>query len=210
MLRTKNTHAGLLEFARFRKQDHISDEALIEAVLDLEQQFFAHQDDVYFHCLVRNFAGEYANLLLASSHEAHKAIQAAAFGHSAAQHFFSMLDMANTHMHLLDISAAKFDVPSSFSCVEFGSFQLQPTATRALLQQCNEDLETQYLAKFKNTKGHLLTAMDNETFAELTFGESWGQTRQICFGYDKDTHGQAFLSLLHPDSFNLDFWYVVA
>lgn len=68
MIRVSNNSAKAMEFTSFSKKKNVTDDELINAVLKFET-VLAKQSGVIFHCLVRNFKNEYANVLFVSDFE---------------------------------------------------------------------------------------------------------------------------------------------
>ncbi|MEN5086183.1 hypothetical protein ABE426_06905 [Sphingobacterium faecium] len=66
MIRINNHSAKVVEFTRFRKKKDVSDDELLLAVLKFETTL-SLQQGLVFHCLVRNYDNEYANVLFSES-----------------------------------------------------------------------------------------------------------------------------------------------
>jgi hypothetical protein len=68
MIRVSNNFAKAMEFAIFKKKETVTDDELINAVLKFET-VLSKQSGIIFHCLVRNFKNEYANVIFAEKME---------------------------------------------------------------------------------------------------------------------------------------------
>ena len=91
MIRISNKPAKAMEFAVFKKKDNITDDELINTVLTFEKNFLSRQKGIIFHCLVRNFENEYANLMFVENESILKKIQEKAFQDNSAMAFFQTM-----------------------------------------------------------------------------------------------------------------------
>lgn len=66
MIRLSSKPAKAMEFTSFKKKEHITDDEILFAVLKFEE-VISKQNGLVFHCLVRNYDNEYANVLFAES-----------------------------------------------------------------------------------------------------------------------------------------------
>ena len=68
MIRFNNNPAKAMEFTSFKKRENVTDDELLFAVLKFET-VLVQQKGIIFHCLVRNYSNDYANVLFADSIE---------------------------------------------------------------------------------------------------------------------------------------------
>lgn len=210
MIRVNNASAKAMEFTSFRKNENTTDDDLMKAVLEFETEFLAKQEGVIFHCLVRNFDDEYANVLFAKDKESLHALEKAAHNDAYAGKFFGMLDMASGQMSFHDIGKDNFTVPEHFSCVEFGSFSLKGNNNFQDLRRVSDKIEENYLSQFDNTQAHFIGQLGDNVYSEVTMGKTLGNTKEICMGYIGNPVCQPMLEMADEKSMKLEFWYVIA
>ena len=71
-------------------------------------------------------------------------------------------------------------------------------------------IEKEYLNSFDNNLGHFMGKIDDTTYSELTFGETLGKTREICYGYFGIDAGMELMNMYILEKVDLDFWYLIA
>lgn len=209
MIRIGSQAAKAMEFTRFRKKESISDDEILLATLEFEKAI-SSQNGLIFHCLVRNFENEYANVLFSESIESLKNLGPNFGKHSAVKNFFQLIEISSVKVEYHEIKKENFLVPSDFSCIEKGTFSLNSTDDVGKLQQISEDIETQYLNQFENTKAHFIGQIDSNLFSEITIGKTLAKTKHICFGYFDNPYCLELLNRANKQSMELDFWYLIA
>lgn len=125
MISVKELSPKTMEFTSFRKKEAVSDDELIKAVLKFELSFLSHQEGLIFHCLLRNFNQEYANLLFVEDMENLKKLEKAAAHDQYAKAFFNLIELKTISMNFHQIQKKGFKIPTHFSCVECGTFSLK-------------------------------------------------------------------------------------
>lgn len=209
MIRISNSFAKAMEFTSFKKKETITDDELINAVFQFET-VLAKQDGVIFHCLVRNFENEYANVLFVTEIDDLKRLEENLTQLQEAQDFFKLIDEKSVKMAFHRILKDDFKVPSLFSCVECGTFQLKNRDENLKLLTVSENIEKEYLNTFENTKAHFIGSVQENRFSEITLGETLGKTKEICFGYFNNQFCKSLLEMTDETTVELDFWYLIA
>ncbi|MEN7551892.1 hypothetical protein AAG747_28505 [Rapidithrix thailandica] len=210
MIRVNQNSPKAMEFTSFKKKENITDDELMAAVSAFESSFLHQQEGVIFHCLVRNFANEYANLLLAQDMESLKQLKKAVHENQAANNFFRLIEMDSIRMTFHQIEKENFQIPEHFSCVECGTFALKDLNDATQLTRISDSIEQEYLNNFDNTQAHFIGTIDENFFSEVTFGKTLWKTKEICNGYIGNPVCQPLLDMADPQSMALDFWYVLA
>ncbi|MCC9042104.1 hypothetical protein LNQ81_05280 [Myroides sp. M-43] len=207
MIRLSNAPVCAMEFTSFRKKATVSDDELLFVVARFERQLTQVEGLVY-HCLVRNYDNEYANVLFATSMDAIKSLETVIGNTKETQDFFSMVDMNTVQIEYHEISKSNFTVPSYFGCIENGKFSLKDTAQASTLLSASDAVEESYLNAFENTKGHFISTRGDNQYAEIVLGLTLGNTKEICYGYFGNEACLSLLGLIDEGSMNLGFWYV--
>lgn len=210
MIRQSNQSPQIMEFTSFKKQPHVSDDEMLQAVLNFESAFLAKQDGVLFHCLVRNYKNEYANVLFAENQEALDALMGKVHDNKEVNHFFSLIDNETVKMNFHQIQKKGFQIPNHFSSVECGTFKLNANESLEGLLLVSDTIENKYLNSSRNTKAHFIGCLPNDVYSEITFGETLGKTKEVCMGYSENEHCKPLLDMADSESMQLDFWYVIA
>lgn len=209
MIRFNNDPAGAMEFTSFRKKENVSGDELLFAALKFET-VLRQQKGIIFHCLVRNYENEYANVLFADSTENLKNI-GKTLGHlPEVTLFFDLVDTVSVKIEYHTIQKQNFHIPEHFSCIEKGTFSLNDINDCDQLLIVSENIENEYLNTFENTQAHCIGILDEKTFSEITIGKTLAKTKQICFGYYENSFGLELLNLADKESMNLGFWYLIA
>ncbi|MCC9069989.1 hypothetical protein LNQ49_00025 [Flavobacterium sp. F-65] len=208
MIRVSNDFVKAMEFTSFNKKENVTDDELINAVLKFES-ILAKQNGVIFHCLVRNFKNEYANILFVSDFGDLKKIEENLIKLPEAQDFFKLIDGPSIKMEYHEVLKTNFKIPSSFSCIECGTFKLKNENEVEQLLIVSENIEKEYLSTFENTKDHFIGRIQDNTYSEITFGETLGKTKEICFGYMSNSFCKPMLEMADETTMKLDFWYLV-
>lgn len=209
MVRVNNNFAKAMEFTSFKKKETVTDDELMNAVMQFEN-LVANQSGVIFHCLVRNFKNEYANVLFVENIQHLHLLSKEVSSHQEAKDFFALIDMASVKMEFHEIQTDSFIVPEAFTCIECGTFNLKENITVGNLSKMSNDLEKGYLETFDNSLGHFVGHIKDMKVSEVAFGKTYAKTKQICYGYSQNNFGQSLLALADATTFDLDFWYVVA
>lgn len=210
MIRVSSLSPKAIEFTSFRKKEGLTDDELINAVMELENHFLAKQEGIIFHCLVRNFANEYANVLFVREMESLEQLEKAVGDNPYAHAFFSLMETEGIKMNFHHIGKENFELPDHFSCVEWGTFRLKDGYNYNDLRKAAENTEQHYLNSFSNTLAHFTGSGGDNIFSEVTLGQTLGQTKKICMGYLENPVCQTFLNMADEKTMDLDFWYVVA
>ncbi|TDQ27806.1 hypothetical protein [Tenacibaculum caenipelagi] len=210
MIRLNNSKAAMMEFTSFEVKEGTTPNQLIEAVLNFESNFLQQQSGIIFHCLVRNMEGKFANVLFAEDKESLKQLEKSAEGNQSVKLFFDMVEPSNVQVHYNTINKENFEVPESFSCVEYGVFKLKEKDSLDSLLLVSQTIEKDYLHNFKNTKEHFIGTLPDKVYTEVVLGETLGQTKQICTGYLENQFCKTFLEMIDESTMQLDFWYLIA
>jgi len=210
MIKKSQEKVEVMEFTSFKKKENVTDEELIQAVIQFETSFLTNQEGVSFHCLVRNFNNEYANVLFANNMTSiHKLLEDAKSNNSA-KYFFSLIDNESVKMTFHKIEKENFMIPDYFSCVEHGIFSLKNKNEFDHLMNVSNTIEKEYLNKLKNTKAHFIGTVSENLYSEITFGETLGKTKEACFGYIDNEFCKPLLEMADETTMSLDFWYLIA
>ncbi|RIW13349.1 hypothetical protein D0X99_16365 [Algoriphagus lacus] len=209
MIRVNRNFAGAMEFTSFKKKEGVSDDELFQGVNKLES-VLAKQSGVIFHCLVRNLANSYANVLFVDDPARLEVLTKELFDYPEAQEFLALIDMGSVQMKLHRILKKDFVVPEGFACVEHGTFRLKEGFGIDELINVSNAIEEHYLNKFENHLGHFVGQLDKDLVSEISIGKTYAKTKQECYGYYDIESGQALMSMADLESMNLDFWYLMA
>lgn len=209
MIRLTNNSPKAMEFTRFRKKDNVTDDELLFADLKFETAF-TKQNGVIFHCLVRNFRNEYANVLFADSLQDLKDLGEKLGSLPEVQSFFELIDLQSVIIEYHEIQKENFKIPTNFSCIEKGMFSLKNIIESNKLPLISENIENKYLNNFENTQAHFIGTIGQNKFSEITFGKTLAKTKQICFGYVENSFCLELLDLADKEMMELDFWYLIA
>lgn len=210
MIKKREKNAGVMEFTSFKKKESVTDDELIQAVIQFETSFLANQEGVLFHCLVRNFNNEYANVLFTDNMDSPNKLLEAANKNDSAKHFFSLIDNESVDMIFHKIEKEIFMIPEYFSCVEHGTFSLKNKNRFDDLVKISNTIEKEYLNKMENTKAHFIGTVSENLYSEVTFGETLGKTKEACFGYMENVFCKPLLEMADETTMKLDFWYLIA
>lgn len=208
MIRFNNNLAKAMEFTSFKKRENVTDNELLFAVLKFET-VLVQQKGIIFHCLVRSYNNDYANVLFADSIDVLKDL-GKNLGHlPEVQSFFEMVDTKTVKIEYHEIQKDNFQIPKEFSCIEKGTFSLNDIKDSDQLLSVSEKIENEYLDTFENTQAHFIGILNENQFSEMTFGKTLAKTKQICFGYFDNPYGLELLNLADKESMELDFWYLI-
>ncbi len=209
MIQLNNAFAKAMEFTSFRKKETVTDDELINAVLKFET-VVAKQSGVIFHCLVRNFKNEYANVLFVENIEHLHLLSKEIASFPEAKDFFDLIDMDTVKMNFHEILKDDFTIPVGFSCIEHGTFSLKEESTIDSLLKVSSDIEKYYLSTLDNSLEHFVGRVKDQKLSEVVIGKTYAKTKQICYGYYENKYGQSFLDLADLATVDLDFWYLIA
>lgn len=210
MIKKGRKNAEVMEFTSFKKKENVTDDELIQAVIQFEIDILTKQKGIIFHCLVRNFNNEYANVLFADNMDSINRLLKAVNENDSAKHFFSLIESESVNMTFHKIEKQKFLIPEHFSCVEQGTFSLKNKNDFENLIKVSNTIEEEYLNKFENTKAHFIGTVSENLYSEVTFGETLGKTKEACFGYMENVFCKPLLEMADEATMKLDFWYLIA
>jgi len=210
MIKNLDKIPKVMEFTSFMKKENVTDDELIQAAIQFESSFLETQKGVIFHCLVRNFNNEYANVLFADNMDSLNQLVKSANKNNAAKHFFSLIENKSIKMDFHKIEKDNFEIPDHFSCIECGTFSLKNKDDFQKLISVSNIIEKEYLNKKENTKAHFIGTISENLYSEITFGETLGKTKKICFGYPENSFCQPMLEMADETSMKLDFWYLIS
>lgn len=212
MIKQENNSIKVMEFTKFKKAEHVTNEDLIAAAMNFESTYLSQQNGIVLHCLVRNLNGEFANVLLADSMESLKNIEAGFNNNEAVGTFMQNIDTTSVKVHYHQILKPNFVVPENFTCIEHGTFSPKENTSfsEEKMLSISNTIESTYLEKFDNSLAHFMGKIDDTTYSEIAFGKTLGKTREICFGYFGFEAGQELINLYQQESVDLDFWYLIA
>jgi len=210
MIKKSRKIAGVMEFTSFKKKENVTDDELMQAVIQFETSFLANQEGILFHCLVRNFNNEYANVLFADNMDTINKLFEVANSNNSAKHFFSLIDNESVKITIHQIEKENFMIPKYFSCVEHGTFSLKNKNEFERLIKVSNTIEKEYLSKLENTKAHFIGTVSENLYSEITFGETLGKTKEACFGYMENAFCKPLLEMADETTMKLDFWYLIA
>jgi hypothetical protein len=209
MIRLTNESPKVMEFTSFTKKEDVTDDELLFALSKFENAL-SKQKGIIFHCLMRNFSNEYANVLFASDMSDLKELEKKIGKHEDVIQFFELIEMTTTKIEFHEILDNNFIIPSSFSCIEKGLFSLKNKEDKSELVVTSLEIEENYLSTFSNTKAHFIGEIKENEFSEITIGETFGTTKQICMGYLENESCKKMLGLIDESTMQLDFWYLIA
>ncbi|WP_246034360.1 hypothetical protein [Empedobacter tilapiae] len=172
------------------------------------KKVLSKQDGVIFHCLVRNFKNDYANVLFVKEIDNLKKLEENLIQLQESQDFFKLIDEQSSRITFHKILKDNFVVPNHFSCVECGTFELKNDYDQLLT--ISESIENEYLNTFENTKAHFIGSINENRFSEITIGETLGKTKEICYGYFNNPFCKQLLEMADETTMELDFWYLIA
>ncbi|HIP78586.1 MAG TPA: hypothetical protein EYH07_09025 [Kiloniellaceae bacterium] len=203
---------SVLGFARYEKRAEVDSSDLIAAVLAWRRGFLDHQPGIAAHCFLGNLQGHFADLILAVDQASYDAMVQAHPQAAASQAMAALLKPQSIRLTPCRILKDFTTLPADFSCIEFGSFRAPAGADfdeRRLLE-VSAEIEADYLARHPESRAHFLARIDPATYAEVSFVQSLGAAREICFGYRDDRTCRRLLEMFDPESVDLDFWFVLA
>lgn len=199
-------------FATFDKKAGVDTMDVIAASLRWQREFLQNLDGIGFHCLLGNMKGGFADILFAGDQSSFERMgEAYAFAPSSVA-LMALLDTESIQLRSAQILKENFTVPLGFSCIEAGFMNLIPgrsTLDVDVVKGSNV-IENEYLEGDANTMGHLLGKTADGSYCEITFGQTLGQTREICLGYETSDVCMNFLRLFEEKSSEFDFWVPLA
>lgn len=198
-----------MEFTSFIKKKSFTDDELLNAVLKFES-LFLNQKGFVFHCLVKNYKDEYANVLFTENRANLDMILKEISSTQEAKDFFNMIEMDTVKIEIHNILKDEFIVPEGFACIEHGTFRLKEDVAIESLIDVSNKLEKHYLNNFDNSLQHFIGHVKDKKVSEIAIGKTYAKTKQICYGYYDNQYGKSLLELADLESLNLDFWYLIA
>lgn len=201
----------VMGFARYRLNDGATTEQLIDSSWSLKQNFLSQRQGIVGHWLLGNIAGEFADAILAVDENAFDSMSAAYATNEHTKAVLSLIDPGTIRLSKNNILKPGVKAPTDFACIEYGTFKpkLDGEFSTAALLAASKNIEEQYLSQSTNTIEHFMAQIDADTYAEVAFGKTLGQTRRTCFGYLENPVCQELLNLYDPETADLDFWYVL-
>lgn len=212
MIRLNGKSPKALEFTVFEKNSSVSDEELITAAMQFEALYLKNCKGVIFHCLARNLKGQYANALFAENMDNLKEVEKGFSANTEAKKFMECINHQSVKVYYHHILTVNVMIPKTFGCIEHGCFTMknEKAFSEKTLLEISEVVEADYLSSFTEHSGHFIGKIDNEVYSEISFGDTLGKTREICFGYENNPVCQQLLNHFKLETVNLDFWIVVA
>jgi len=212
MMRKNHGPVTMMGFARYEKRDDVETEELIEACLNWRRMFLDRQDGIVFHCFLGNLKGQFADAIMAVDQAAFEEMSKRHPEDKSSQTFMSLLKPDTIRLTPNAILKQGVEVPSDFSCIEFGTFRMTEASgfSQSMMLEISRKIEVEYLSKFSASRAHFMGKVDDETYSEITFVHTLGAAREICNGYlTNDVCGE-LLAMFDPKSADLDFWHVLA
>lgn len=208
MIQVHDVYVTAMEFTSFSLKSTVLEEQFYQVAQEFEKTL-ASLNKVVFHSVVKNDKGLFADVLLVEHFADLAFIHKALTNLPQAQAYFELIAPSSVEMKLMQIHKPKVIVPANFTCIELGVFALKDaTASNALLTSSDE-IEKKYLATFDNTQEHFIGEIAPNSYAEVTFGQSLGDTQTICYGYLQNQYCLPMLDLCEPSSMQFDFWNIV-
>lgn len=206
------TDPTILGFARYQLQKGATADQLIDCSWNLKQQFLSQQEGIVEHWLLGNLKGEFADAILAVDEQAFDAMSDGYSKAESAAAVFALLDPETIRLRKNEILKPGIKVPTGFSCIEYGTFKPKQDGnfSKESLLVASKNIEEKYLHDSDNTVEHFVGRVNDDTYSEVVFGKTLGQTRRTCFGYVGNPVCEELLGLFDSDSVDLDFWYVLA
>ncbi|KAG1649242.1 hypothetical protein GQR58_029178 [Nymphon striatum] len=201
----------ILGFARYRLKEGASADQLIEYSWNLQQQFINQQHGILKHWLLGYLKGEFADAILAVDEQSFDAMSKGYQSEDSAAALFTLLDPESITLRKNKILKPIADIPSGFSCIEYGTFKPKRGGSFSIesLQIASKNIEENYLHDSDNTVERFVGQVDDDTYSEVVFGKTLGQTKRTCFGYVGNAVCEELLGLFDPDTVDLDFWYIL-
>ncbi|MBL4906347.1 MAG: hypothetical protein JKX94_02770 [Sneathiella sp.] len=212
MLNKEMNNLGVMGFVTFEKLPDVNSEDVIAASLRWQREFLKPMEGMGFHCLLGNLNGGFADLIFGTDRSAFERMNELFPSAPSSAAMMKLLDRESISMRSAELLKKDFSIPVSFSCVEAGFMravkpgQLMPED----VVHASETLERDYLEAYANTQGHFVGTTEENSYCEVTFGQTLGQTREICFGYEAAKPCSDFLDLFDKPSFEFDFWFPLA
>lgn len=202
----------IMGFARYEKNEDVKTEELIEACLNWRREFLATQSGIALHCFLGNLKGQFADAIMAVDGAALEQMSKNHPEAQSSQAFMSLLKQETITLTSNTLLKDNVIAPSSFSCIEFGTFKTKPNTdfSESEMLKVSGAIEAEYLAKFSEPREHIMGRVSDDTYSEIAFVETLGSAREICNGYLADATCQKLLDMFDLETTDLDFWYVLA
>ncbi|SNZ06079.1 hypothetical protein SAMN06265368_0294 [Cohaesibacter gelatinilyticus] len=212
MLKRDLGPVSIMGFARYKLKKNVDPQSFVSAAHTWQTQFLAQQDGIAMHCVLGNLSGEFADVIFATDNAAFAAMSEAHLRHSSSASLMAMLDKESIQLTRNELIGGPHSFPASFSCVEFGSFHPEDTASFSedKMMAASAMIEQNYLSRFNAPKAHFMGKTGEHSYSEITFFETLGEAQGICQGYVNDDDCQPLLNLIDPASVDLDFWFLLA
>ncbi|MEH6403625.1 MAG: hypothetical protein V7750_09665 [Sneathiella sp.] len=212
MLNKQLNNYSVMGFATFQKKRDVETMDVIAASLDWQREFLKSMDGIGFHCLLGNMSGGFADIIFATDRPSFDKMGELHFEAPSSIKFMSLLDPESIQLRSASILKEGLIIPSGFSCIEAGFMTLAEGAIAEdeEVRLGSDKIEEQYLGGYSNTLGHFVGRAEDQSYCEITFGQTLGQTREICYGYEHSVICQDFLNQFDEKKFEFDFWVPLA
>ena len=200
MLRKNLGPMSVMGFARYNAKAGVDTGELILAARRWQHEFLGNQPGIAMHCFLGNAAGGFADAILATDESAFAAMGEAHMQAPSSKAFMGMLDIESIRLCRNVLLKDLGTIPTDFSAIEFGTFSPKPNSdfSEKRLLDASEAVETGYLAKFPESRAHLMGKVDEATYSEICFVETSGAAREICGGYLGNDVCAPLLDLFDP------------
>jgi len=212
MLNKQLNNYRVMGFTTFEKKNNVDTMDVVSASLHWQREFLKNMDGIGFHCLLGNMSGGFADIIFASDQPSFDKMGELHFEAPSSKKFMSLLEPTSVQLRSASILNGGFVIPSGFSCIEAGFMTLAEGSSvqDSEIGDRSSKIEDEYLGEYSNTLGHFVGNIGDQSYCEITFGQTLGQTREICYGYEKSAVCQEFLGLFDEKNFEFDFWVPLA
>jgi hypothetical protein len=202
----------MMGFSRYEKLENVETEELIGACLDWRRKFLDKQDGIAMHCFLGNIKGQFADAILAVNQKSYLDMAERHSEDASSEAFMALLNPESIRLMPNLILKQGVEVPTDFSCIEFGTFQPKQDSgfSETEMLSVSGKVEDEYLANYSQPREHFLGKIDDNTYSEISFVQTLGAAREICNGYVENPVCGELLAMFDPESVDLDFWFVLA
>jgi len=203
---------SMMGFARYEKRDGVETEELIDVCLNWRREFLNKQAGIAMHCFLGNTGGQFADAIMAVDQAAFEEMSKRHSEAETSEAFMSLLKPDSIRLTPNVILKSGVEVPSDFSCIEFGTFQSKPEPgfSESAMLAVSRSIEAEYLSNHSETREHFMGKVSAGVYSEVAFVQTLGAAREICSGYPGNDVCGELLAMFDPESVDLDFWYVLA
>lgn len=212
MLRRDIDPVKVMGFAQYSKKDGVETTDLIAAARDWQNSFLAEQPGIAMHCFLGNLNGDFADAILMSDLDAFQNMSKQYGDGPSSMKLHSMLNPESIRMTRNTLLKDNVRIPKDFSCIEFGILDVNNNSefSEAEMLEISGRIERDYLSRFSEPREHIMGRVSNETYSEIAFVNTLAAAREICMGYLGNPTCKELLDLFDSETFDLDFWYVLA